>query len=271
MASPALFGGGGGGEGQVGGGGGAGGGGPPPLRGLRADAAVAPGDVVLHVPHGLLISYDTARESDLGKVLAALPLGLGDDSIALIWSCVERREPEAEHAPFWAALPERFATLLSAPEPLLGLLEGTPLHVEATRARQHLRESFTSSGPAFASLLAAYPDYFKPEWFSWEAYLWAAELWYSYGIQIQFPDGAIRTCLAPFLGLMNHHPLPHVVHFSKVDPQSGCLRVRAFRPCAAGRQLFLSYGPIPNAKLLLFYGFAIQGNPADETELELQH
>lgn len=42
--------------------------------------------------------------------------------------------------------------------------------------------------------------------------------------QVQFKDGAIRTCLAPFLGLMNHHALPHVVHFSKVDPASGCIR-----------------------------------------------
>ncbi len=43
-------------------------------------------------------------------MLCALPLGLDDDSIALIWTCVERREPEAEAAPFWASLPQRFAT-----------------------------------------------------------------------------------------------------------------------------------------------------------------
>ncbi|GFR47497.1 hypothetical protein Agub_g9226, partial [Astrephomene gubernaculifera] len=155
-------------------------------------------------------------------------------------------------------------------EPQLALLEGSPLHREALQARQHLRDSWTSCAPAFTSLLAAYPDYFRPEWFSWEAFLWAAELWYSYGIQVQFSDGVLRTCLAPLLGLMNHSPLPHVVHFSKVDGKSGGIRVRAFRPCAAGRQLFLSYGPYPNAKLLLFYGFALADNPADELELGLQ-
>ncbi|GIM03057.1 hypothetical protein Vretimale_7852 [Volvox reticuliferus] len=118
--------------------------------------------------------------------------------------------------------------------------------------------------------MGAYPDYFKPEWFSWESYLWAAELWYSYGIQVQLSNGNICTCLAPYLGLMNHHPLPHIVHFSKVDPQTGCLRVRAFRSCAPGCQLFLSYGPYSNAKLLLFYGFALKDNPADEVDLVLQ-
>lgn len=49
---------------------------------------------------------------------------------------------------------------------------------------QHLREQFDAAAPAFASLMAAYPDYFKPEWFAWGAFLWAAELWYAYGIQV---------------------------------------------------------------------------------------
>ena len=41
----------------------------------------------------------------------------------------------------------------------------------------------------------------------------------------------------------------------------------AFRPCPSGRQVFLSYGPLPNAKLLLFYGFAMDGNPFDTVAL----
>ncbi|KAG2436622.1 hypothetical protein HYH02_011557 [Chlamydomonas schloesseri] len=241
---------------------------PPPLRGLRADSAVGPGDVVLHVPMELLISYESAKESDLGKVLAALPLGLGDDSIALIWTCVERHEPEAAAAAWWASLPQRFATVLSASDAdVEAALAGSPLAAEAAEARRHLAEAFEASKPAFESLCKAYPDYFQPHWFSWESYLWAAELWYSYGIQVQVAAGDIRTCLVPYLGLMNHHPLPHVVHFSKVDAASGGLRVRAFRPCAAGRQLFLSYGPYSNSKLLLFYGFALPDNPVDEVEL----
>ena len=44
-------------------------------------------------------------------------------------------------------------------------------------------------------------------------------------------------------------------------------RLVAFRPCPAGRQVFLSYGPLPNAKLLLFYGFAMEGNPFDTVAL----
>ncbi len=45
--------------------------------------------------------------------------------------------------------------------------------------------------------------------------------------------------------------------------------MRVFRPCAADRQLFLSYGPYDNASLLLFYGFALRSNPADHVEVSL--
>ncbi len=36
--------------------------------------------------------------------------------------------------------------------------------------------------------------------------------------------GEVRPCLVPFASLMNHGAFPHVVHFSRVDPATGCLR-----------------------------------------------
>lgn len=45
-----------------------------------------------------------------GRVLCALPLGLSDDMVALIWTCVERHEEESAWAPYWTALPRAFHT-----------------------------------------------------------------------------------------------------------------------------------------------------------------
>jgi hypothetical protein len=42
------------------------------------------------------------------------------------------------------------------------------------------------------------------------------------------------------------------------------------RHCAEGEQVFLSYGPLPNLKLLLFYGFALRDNPQDLVSFTLQ-
>ena len=40
----------------------------------------------------------------------------------------------------------------------------------------------------------------------------------------------------------------------QVNAASGCLEIHSLRPAAAGEQVCLSYGPLPNEYLLLFYG-----------------
>jgi hypothetical protein len=56
-------------------------------RGLAAQTPLAAGDVALSLPAALLITYETARESDLGKALARIP-GLGDEALAVVWTMV---------------------------------------------------------------------------------------------------------------------------------------------------------------------------------------
>lgn len=47
-------------------------------------------------------------------------------------------------------------------------------------------------------------------------------------------------------------------------------RLMLFRPAAAGQEVTLSYGPLPNAKLLLFYGFTVHNNPFDSAVVPLE-
>ena len=46
--------------------------------------------------------------------------------------------------------------------------------------------------------------------------------------------GEVRPCLVPLVSLLNHDPWPHIVHFSRVDPATGCLRWGARLCCRAG-------------------------------------
>ena len=43
-----------------------------------------------------------------------------------------------------------------------------------------------------------------------------------------------------------------------------------FRPLSKGQQCFLSYGPLPNLKLVLFYGMCVVDNPLDVVPVQLQ-
>eukprot|EP00976_Prorocentrum_cordatum_P112158 1195489-Prorocentrum_minimum.AAC.1 len=64
---------------------------------------------------------------------------------------------------------------------------------------------------------------------------------------VRFEDGVVRACLVPVAGLLNHATYAHVYHYSVM--QGGQVSLRAMRPCQAGEQIFLSYGPLPNEQV----------------------
>lgn len=75
--------------------------------------------------------------------------GLDPETLAVIWTMVDRQEPESPHAPFWAALPAHFGSALSAPQPQLDLLKGVPLFQECVSARAHVRQQFEALQQTF--------------------------------------------------------------------------------------------------------------------------
>ena len=74
----------------------------------------------------------------------------------------------------------------------------------------------------------------------------------------------------PYASLLNHSPYPHIIQYGQLEANTGMLCFPLFRPCSKDQQCFLSYGPLPNLKLLLFYGVAIPNNPHDAVPLQLQ-
>lgn len=63
-------------------------------------------------------------------------LGLEEDMICVLWTMVERTDPESEWAPFWRTLPSQLVTGLSCPQELLECLRGSPGFEEIISARQ---------------------------------------------------------------------------------------------------------------------------------------
>jgi hypothetical protein len=79
------------------------------LRGLTVTRHTPAGDLVLQLPASCLITTSTAASGDLGKMLARLP-GMGEEQVLVVWTMVERWEPEAAAAAFWRALPDQLGT-----------------------------------------------------------------------------------------------------------------------------------------------------------------
>lgn len=314
------------------GGGGSNGGGARRWRGLAATRDVRAGEVVLSLPmvaastavptasdqeappapFPLAITYASARASDLGRALSAL--ALDDESLALLWTMADRRDPDSPHAPFWAALPqESLGTPLGAGvrgAAVREALGGTALGERAAAARAHLDAAYAALQPAILALVRAYPQHLKPAWFSRASFLWASELWYAYAMQLALPATPAQArgggagakapraepvpALVPLTSLANHGAWPHAVAYSDctgggggegdgegggggdggaaaaAEEAAGWQRVRVFRPLKRGEELLISYGPLSNDELLLFYGFALERNPFDARAVRKQ-
>lgn len=239
------------------------------VRGLAACEDLNSGSMAIRVPETLLITEETAKESDLGPALMQFTQ-LGGDSIAVIWTMVERHDADSQWAAFWQSLPETLHSGLTMSDTLLQALQGTSAHTECHSARQHIKEQYEGLKPILDALVAAYPAHLEAAWFSWDAYLWAVQLWYAYAMKVKWPDGSCKECLVPYASLLNHSVRPHIVQYGQLDAATGQLCFPLFRPVAKGHQCFLSYGPLSNLKLMLFYGMAIPDNPYDVVQIELE-
>lgn len=76
--------------------------------------------------------------------------------------------------------------------------------------------------------------------------------------------------MVPFACHVNHSPWPHVVRYGKLQSKTQTLDFPAFRPCKRNQQVFISYGPVPNLKLISYYGFCIPDNPHDVVPITIQ-
>ncbi|KAL6770518.1 hypothetical protein ACKKBF_B31570 [Auxenochlorella protothecoides x Auxenochlorella symbiontica] len=295
------------------------------LRGCSAGRDIEPGENLLSIPAAALIYEDTVRKTDVGRMLSAIP-DLTVDNLLILFTMIDRHDPDSTWARYWASLPAAFHTGLSFPPTLVHRLAGTAGALELTRAQGHLKRQYDATRPLLAMLLAAYPALLSPAWFEFGQYTWAAELWYSYAFEIEFPGAgrdpapgagagaqgtgeprrasgesiavppgppcspAAAACpsagatsasapapapststpvMVPFACHVNHSPAPHVVRYGRLS-EAGMLNFPAFRPCKEGEQVFISYGPVPNLKLLCYYGFVIADNPHDVVPLTLE-
>mmetsp|Transcript_16555 Transcript_16555/g.31926 ORF Transcript_16555/g.31926 Transcript_16555/m.31926 type:complete len:532 (+) Transcript_16555:68-1663(+) len=239
---------------------------PGGLRGAVVDRPVEPNDVVLRVPKELLIHKELARASEWGQALLTAVAGVDDDTLAVLWTIHERNDPDSTYAPFWASLPPRFDTALGWSGPALAALGGTLMLDELLQAQRHVKDTFAA---LFPKLSDALPQLVPARVFTWEQYLWAVEVWYSNALTLMFPDGTIRDCLVPVVGLMNHKVHAHVYSYSRLDVATGNLHLRCLLPCDKGEQIFLAYGPASNQKLLTSYGFMLEDNPYDVLPISL--
>ncbi|KAI8114208.1 hypothetical protein M9434_002334 [Picochlorum sp. BPE23] len=240
------------------------------IQGCVAVDDIHIGEDVLKIPVDVLLYDETVLKTDVGAMLSVIP-DVSIDNILIIFTMIDRFDDDSAWKPFWNELPDAFKTGISFHESVLNLLEGSAAFNEIQKAQKHIRDQYDACAPLFDALVTAYPKYLTRDMFTYDRYVWAVELWYSYAFEIEFPPHTMsKTVMVPFACLVNHSPWPHVVRYGRVDQKEGVLKYPAFRPVKQGEQAFISYGAVPNLKLITYYGFSIADNPHDILSLTLE-
>ncbi|WPT18035.1 Actin-histidine N-methyltransferase [Picochlorum sp. SENEW3] len=240
------------------------------IQGCVAMDDIHIGEDVLKIPVDVLLYDETVLKTDVGAMLSVIP-DVSIDNILIIFTMIDRFDDDSAWKPFWNELPDAFKTGISFHESVLNLLEGSAAFNEIQKAQKHIRDQYDACAPLFDALVTAYPKYLTRDMFTYDRYVWAVELWYSYAFEIEFPPHTMsKTVMVPFACLVNHSPWPHVVRYGRVDQKEGVLKYPAFRPVNQGEQAFISYGAVPNLKLITYYGFSIADNPHDILSLTLE-
>lgn len=228
-----------------------------PRRGMfvREGLQFEPGEKLLSVPHDLLITAERAREEPRLSSAAH-----GTNLMALFLISQANNASSFWH-PYAAVLPRNVSTtLVWEPEELLELQASDLVSHTAARASA-VERNRRALEPQHDD-----DDGNRIEPSNWS---WALSMIWSRSHTVSWPGKQAHGALAPLIDMFNHAAQPNVDGASSED---GALVIRAKSLLAGGTEVTVPYGSgrmLPNAQLLLDYGFCVEANPHDDVALPL--
>jgi histone-lysine N-methyltransferase SETD3 len=229
---------------------------------VRARIDITEGQEVLRIPRTHLITPELARQSDIGRRLAAQAGPDHDDFDDFLylssWLLQEKHRGEDSFwKPFVDTQPQAYPHLpLFFGEHERALLQGSQLPPRVELQAQSLQREY-------AELCLKVPGY---ERFTFDEFVWARLSCDSRLFALK-TGGLQGMCMAPLADMFNHREPPDVLWSSSPDGQ--CFLMTARRAVVAGAQVHTSYGGKSNDLLLRHFGFMTDDLTHDEVHFSL--
>ncbi|CAP62192.1 uncharacterized protein PODANS_5_12720, partial [Podospora anserina S mat+] len=220
-------------------------------RGVRALRRFKKGERILTIPCGVLWTVEHAfADPLLGPALrsARPPLSVEDILATYILFIRSRESGYDGLRSHVAALPTSYSSSIFFSKDELEVCAGTSLYTITKQLDRSIDDDYRA---LVVGVLAQHRDLLPLDKFTIED--WALCTVWSRAMDFALPDGNSIRLLAPFADMLNHSSEVKPCHV--YDVSSGNLSVLAGKDYEAGDQAFISYGPIPNSRLLRLYGF----------------
>lgn len=230
-------------------------------RGLVASKSILQNECLFEVPMEVVVTKEVA--------LSQFPVFPDDinEYVAIAALLIVERAKGADSfwAPYIDILPgdDELIPLFRWTDEDRELLNGSPALAAAKSLSFKLKAEFEM---AEESYFAPNRELFPADVLTIENWEWAFAILFSRAISLT-TDGVVA--LVPYADLLNHNPF--CANFIDVHKEmltrDKMVRLYTDRPYSITDQVFVTYGPKPNADLLLLYGFVSDRNPYDSVEL----
>lgn len=233
-------------------------------RGLMITKSLKAGNLIISLPVKCLLTTSTVLGSYMGEYIKRWKPQVSP-LLALCAFLISERHfgNKSLWKPYIDVLPKTYTCPVYFPEGILNLFPG-PLCKNAQEQRSTVQKLYISSQAFFLSLQSLFGERVK-DIFTHDALRWA---WCSINtrtVYMKHPQSEFLSrepdvyALAPYLDLLNHSPGVEVT--AAFNETSQCYEIRTGRDCRRYEQVFISYGPHDNQRLLLEYGFIAGENP----------
>ncbi|KAK1246389.1 hypothetical protein MKX08_000191 [Trichoderma sp. CBMAI-0020] len=236
-------------------------------RGVKTLRRIQQGGRILTIPGDSLWTVEHAySDSLLGAVLRSVQPPLSVEDILAVYLLFVRLRKQGYEGPrsHVAAMPSRYSSSIFFTEDELEVCAGTSLYTITKQLEERIEDDYRV---LVMRVFAQHPDLFPLGKISIQDYKWALCTVWSRAMDFVLPNGKPLRVLAPFADMLNHSSEVKQCH--AYDPLSGNLSVLAGKDYEVGDQIYISYGSIPNNRLLRLYGFVIPENPNDSYDLVL--
>jgi hypothetical protein len=230
---------------------------------------IPPGDL-FRVPYSLLLcgylnDSPHVTENPAWQLIASLDFS-SHWTEALLMLAEKQRGDKAWFAPYLNTLTKREDLSL----PLFWEDPAEVQAIEGSKLRHWLvdatREEFNSYWPTVEKLVRNNPSILDPNIFTYRNFEWASSLIWSHAFNTYKGDVTFATAV-PLVDLMNHDATMNT--WWEIEDSTNHWVLKTATPFKKGDEIRITYGDMPNVRLLKWFGFAIEENIEDELYLEL--
>lgn len=235
--------------------------------GLKAVTDIKSGELFATIPRKLLMSAETARNSELGPLIAKDNiLRVMQNACLVLHVYSEKLKGNSFWKPYLDILPTSYSTVLYFSIEEMQELKGSPAFGEALKLYRNIARQYAYLYQRVHQVCPETANLPLRNNFTFDNHRWAVSTVITRQNKIPSTTGEPTLALIPMWDMCNHCNGTITTGYEKADESCKSLSMKDF---SVGEQVCIFYGERSNADLLVHNGFVYEDNSHDRVGIQL--